>query len=54
MKTLETLRQQLSQGAFTFSHHALKRVVERNSSEVEIRQAGAGAKIIEDYPVRQP
>ena len=31
-------------------HHAFKRVVERNISEVEIRQAGARAEMIEDYP----
>ena len=51
MKTLETLRRQLSQGEFAFSHpHAFKRVVERNISDVEIRQAGASAVMIEDYP----
>jgi hypothetical protein len=50
MKTLETLRQQLARGEFAFSHHAFKRVVERNISEVEIRQAGASAEMIEDYP----
>jgi hypothetical protein len=32
------------------SHHAFKRVVERNISDVEIRQAGASAEMIEDYP----
>jgi Domain of unknown function (DUF4258) len=50
MKTLETLRRQLSQGEFEFSHHAFKRVVERNISDVEIRQAGTSAVMIEDYP----
>ena len=50
MKTLETLRQQLSLGEFEFSRHAFKRVVERNISEMEIRQAGVHARIIEDYP----
>jgi hypothetical protein len=50
MKTLETLRQQLSRGEFAFSHHAFKRVVERNISDTEIRQAGASAEMIEDYP----
>ena len=50
MKTLETLRRQLSQGEFVFSHHAFKRVVERNISDVEIRQAGASVEMIEDYP----
>jgi hypothetical protein len=50
MKTLEELRRQLSVGEFEFSRHAFKRAVERNISEVEIKQAGASAKIIEDYP----
>jgi hypothetical protein len=50
MKTLATLRQQLSQGAFEFSRHAFRRAIERNISEAEIRQAGADAEIIEDYP----
>lgn len=50
MKTLETVRRQLSAGEFEFSRHALKRVVERNIGDQEIRQAGAQAYIIEDYP----
>jgi hypothetical protein len=50
MKTLATLRQQLSRGEFEFSRHAFRRAVERNISATEIRQAGANAKIIEDYP----
>lgn len=33
-----------------FSRHAFKRAIERNISDAEIRQAGAQAKIIEDYP----
>ena len=50
MKTLEEIQKQLSLGAFDFSRHALKRVVERNISELEIKEAGRKAKIIEDYP----
>jgi len=50
MKTLEEVRSQLSAGAFEFSRHALKRVVERNIGDQEIRQAGGQANIIEDYP----
>ncbi len=50
MKTLEKVRSQLSLGEFDFSRHAIKRVVERNISEQEIRQAGVQADIIEDYP----
>jgi len=37
-------------GEFEFSRHALKRVVERNISDQEIRQAGAQATVIEEYP----
>jgi hypothetical protein len=50
MKTIEQIHLQLSLGEFEFSRHAFKRAVERNISDVEIRQAGANAKIIEDYP----
>ncbi|MBI1880146.1 MAG: DUF4258 domain-containing protein [Chloroflexi bacterium] len=50
MKTIEQIRLQLSLGQFEFSRHAFKRAVERNVSDVEIRQAGLKAKIIEDYP----
>ncbi len=50
MKTLEEIRQQLSQGQFEFSRHAFKRAIERNISDVEIEQAGKAAEIIEDYP----
>jgi hypothetical protein len=50
MKTIDDLRQQLARGEFEFSHHAFKRAVERNISDVEIMQAGQQAKIIEDYP----
>lgn len=50
MKTLADIRQQLQAGQFEFSRHAFRRVVERNISEQEIRQAGAQAEVIEDYP----
>jgi hypothetical protein len=50
MKSIETIRQQLAQGEFEFSRHAFRRTVERNISEAEIRQAGASAQLIEDYP----
>ena len=50
MKTLGEIRRQLASGEFEFSRHAFKRAVERNISELEIRQAGAQATIIEDYP----
>jgi len=50
MKTLEKVRSQLSAGEFDFSRHALKRVVDRNISDQDIRQAGVQANILEDYP----
>ncbi len=43
MKTLVQLQEQLSLGQFEFSRHAFKRVVERNISEEEIKEAGKGA-----------
>ena len=50
MKTLNQIRSQLSAGEFNFSLHALKRVVERNISEIDIKQVGMNASIIEEYP----
>lgn len=50
MKTLEEIQIQLSLGRYDFTRHAFKRAVERNISEIEIREAGRDAKIIEDYP----
>ena len=50
MKTLVEIQQQLAEGLFEFSLHAFKRAVERNISQHEIREAGAKAEIIEDYP----
>ncbi len=50
MKTLADIQKQLASGMFEFSRHALRRVVERNISEREIREAGANAELIENYP----
>ncbi len=50
MKTLNQIRDQLSVGEFNFSRHALKRVVERNISETEIKQIGMNANRIAEYP----
>ena len=50
MKALFQVRQQLATGQFEFSRHAFRRTVERNISEQEIREAGAGAEVIENYP----
>ncbi len=50
MKALEEIQKKLYSGKFEFSRHALKRVVERNISELEIKEVGRNAKIIEEYP----
>ncbi len=50
MKTLNEIRQQLTHGQYEFSWHAFRRAVERNISDAEIRQAGARAVLIENYP----
>jgi hypothetical protein len=50
MKTLLDVQQQLAAGTFEFSRHAFRRVVERNISEQEIREAGVKAELIENYP----
>lgn len=47
---VEDLRFRLGAGLFEFSRHAFRRVVERNISEEEIREAGSIADLIEDYP----
>jgi hypothetical protein len=44
------IRFRLSAGNFEFSRHALKRAVERDIAETEIREAGASAELVEDYP----
>jgi hypothetical protein len=50
MKPLADIRAQLADGEFEFTQHVLKRVVERNISNAEIRQAGSHAVVIEEYP----
>ena len=50
MKSLRDIQQQLAEGCFEFSRHAFRRVIERNISEQEIRDAGAKAEVIEHYP----
>ena len=50
MKTLAQVQGQLLAGEFDYSQHAFRRAVERNISEQEIREAGARAVIVEDYP----
>ena len=50
MKTLQYIQRQFAAGEYEFSRHAFRRAVERNISEQEIREAGAQAEIVEDYP----
>ena len=50
MKKLAQVQQQLAVGEFEFSRHAFRRAVERNISDLEIREAGANGDVIEDYP----
>jgi mannose/cellobiose epimerase-like protein (N-acyl-D-glucosamine 2-epimerase family) len=50
MKTLSEIQRQLQAGVFQFTRHALKRAIERNIKEQEIREAGVNVTVIEDYP----
>ena len=50
MKTLEQVRAQFHAGEFDYSHHAFTRAVERNISDVEMREAGEEAQLVEEYP----
>lgn len=50
MKQIGQIKTELEAGRFSFSLHAFERAVERNIGDQEIREAGAGALIIESYP----
>jgi hypothetical protein len=50
MLSIEDMRQRLALGRYRLSGHALSRIVERNIPAELIRQAGAVAELIEDYP----
>jgi hypothetical protein len=50
MRPLAEIQKKLNSGEFEFSRHAFRRAVERNINEQEIREAGAGAELIENYP----
>ena len=50
MKSIEQVCQQLTSGQFEFTRHAFKRTIERNISEIEIREIGNNGNIIEEYP----
>ena len=50
MRTIEEVRLDLRSGNYDLSRHAFIRIGERDIGELEIREAGAEAVIIEDYP----
>ncbi len=50
MKDLNEIQNQLFLGQFEYSRHAFKRVIERDISDLEIKEAGKNAQIIENYP----
>ena len=47
---IEDVRFRLRSGDFEFSRHALRRAVERDITEAEIREVGLSAELVEDYP----
>ncbi len=49
VKSLDQLRSHLIAREFDYSKHALERAAFRNISEREIREAGDGCTVIEDY-----
>ena len=50
VKSLDEVRRQLSDAHFDLTLHVVRRLVQRDISGQEIRQAGATAIIIEEYP----
>jgi Domain of unknown function (DUF4258) len=50
VKSLEEIKSQLQAGKFEFTRHALKRAIERNISEEEIKEMSLTIEVIEDYP----
>ena len=50
VKSLDDVRRQLSNGEFDLTLHVTRRIVQREINELEIRQAGGEAFIIEEYP----
>lgn len=50
VKSLNDVRWQLSSGEFDLTLHVVRRIAQREISELEIRQAGSDAAIIEEYP----
>jgi hypothetical protein len=50
LRTIEQVRLDLRSGNYDLSRHAFIRIGERNISELEVREAGTDARMIEDYP----
>ena len=49
VKSLDDARRQLSSAQFDLTLHVVRRLVQRDIAEYEIRQAGATATAIEEY-----
>ena len=50
VKSLDNVRRQLANAEIDFTLHVARRLLQREISEMEIRQAGARAMVIEEYP----
>lgn len=50
MKTLGEIKRNLADGNVELTVHSLRRIVQRNIAEQEIKEAALSAEIIEDYP----
>ena len=50
VKSLDTVRKQLANAEIDLTLHVARRLVQREISELDLRQAGARAMVIEEYP----
>ena len=50
MKSLQDIRNQISNGLYELSEHAFIKAIERKIHFYEIEEAGKNLEIIEDYP----
>lgn len=50
MLDINDVRARLAAGDFEYSQHALRRAVERNISEREVREIATALELVEDYP----
>lgn len=48
--SIEDIREKIERDAFEFTNHAVDRMILRNVSVQEVREAIASAEVIEDYP----